>query len=78
MAADGLITMPSSFGPDETTNRLAAEVRAKGMTLFARIDHAAGAKAAALSLQPTDLLIFGNTKADTPNTSFQAISDGIS
>jgi uncharacterized protein (DUF302 family) len=66
MAADGLITMPSSFGPEETMNRLEAEVRAKGMTLFARIDHAAGAKAAGLSLPPTDLLIFGNAKAGTP------------
>jgi uncharacterized protein (DUF302 family) len=65
MAANGLITMPSRFGPKETMNRLEAEFRAKGMTLFARIDHAAGAKAAALSLQPTDLLIFGNTKAGT-------------
>jgi uncharacterized protein (DUF302 family) len=66
MAVDGLITMPSSFGPEETMNRLEAEVRARGMTVFARVDHAAGAKADGLSLRPTDLLIFGNAKAGTP------------
>jgi uncharacterized protein (DUF302 family) len=66
MVTDGLITIPSSYGPEETMNRLEAEVRAKGMTVFARIDHAAGANAAGLSLRPIDLLIFGNAKAGTP------------
>jgi uncharacterized protein (DUF302 family) len=66
MATDGLITLQSSFGPEETMNRLEAGVRAKGMTVFAHIDHAAGATAAGLSLPPTDLLIFGNAKAGTP------------
>jgi uncharacterized protein (DUF302 family) len=66
MAVDGLTTIPSSFGPQDTMNRLEAAVRAKGMTVFARIDHAAGASAAGLSLRPTELLIFGNAKAGTP------------
>jgi uncharacterized protein (DUF302 family) len=66
MAADGLITIKSGFGPEETMNRFEAEVRAKGMTVFAHIDHAAGAAAAGLPLRPTDLLIFGNAKAGTP------------
>ena len=66
MAADGLITIRSSFGPEETTNRLEAAVRAKGMTVFAHIDHAAGAVEVGLPLRPTDLLIFGNAKAGTP------------
>jgi uncharacterized protein (DUF302 family) len=47
-------------------NRLEAEVKAKGMTVFARIDHAAGATAAGLPLRPTEVLIFGNAKAGTP------------
>jgi uncharacterized protein (DUF302 family) len=47
-------------------NRLEAAVQAKGMTVFARIDHAAGAAAAGLSLKPTELLIFGNAKGGTP------------
>jgi uncharacterized protein (DUF302 family) len=42
MAADGLTTIPSSRGPRDTMNRLEAAVKAKGMTLFARINHAAG------------------------------------
>jgi uncharacterized protein (DUF302 family) len=66
MAADGLITMCSSHGPKDTMNRLEAEVKAKGMTVFARIDHAAGAAEVGLSLRPTELLIFGNAKAGTP------------
>jgi len=66
MAAQGLTTLPSSYGPKETMDRLAAEVKAKGMTVFARIDHAAGATAAGLPLRPTELLIFGNAKAGTP------------
>ena len=66
MSADGLITIPSSYGPGETMNRLRAEVKAKGMTIFAQIDHAAGATAVGLSLPPTELLIFGNAKGGTP------------
>ena len=66
MAAQGLTTIPSSYGPKDTMNRLEAEVRAKGMTVFARIDHAAGATAVGLSLRPTEVLIFGNARAGTP------------
>src|SRR5262245_27703940 len=66
MAADGLTTIPSSYGPKETMDRLEAEIKAKGMTVFARIDHAAGAAEAGLSLRPTELLIFGNAKSGTP------------
>jgi uncharacterized protein (DUF302 family) len=66
MAADGLITVRSSYGPKDTMNRLEAEVKAKGMTVFARVDHAAGATAAGLSLRPTELLIFGNARGGTP------------
>jgi len=47
-------------------NRFEAEVRARGMTVFAHIDHAAGATAVGLSLRPTELLIFGNAKTGTP------------
>jgi uncharacterized protein (DUF302 family) len=66
MAADGLITLRSSYGPKETMNRLETEVKAKGLTVFARIDHAAGAAAVGLPLRPTELLIFGNAKGGTP------------
>ena len=66
MAAEGLITIPSSFGSGETMDRLEAEIRAKGMTVFARVDHSAGAAAVGLPLRPTELLIFGSAKAGTP------------
>jgi uncharacterized protein (DUF302 family) len=66
MAVAGLITRPSRFDPDETMGRLERAVTAKGMTIFARIDHAAGAKNVGLELRPTALLIFGNARGGTP------------
>ena len=66
MASDGLTTVRSRHGPQETMARLEAEVKAKGMTVFAHVDHAAGAAAVGLSLRPTDLLIFGAAKGGTP------------
>jgi uncharacterized protein (DUF302 family) len=66
MAADGLITLRSSYGPKETMNRLETEVKATGLPVFARIDHAAGAAEVGLSLRPTELLVFGNAKGGTP------------
>src|ERR1700730_3141613 len=66
MAADGLTTIASDYGPKETMDRLEAEIKAKGMTVFARIDHAAGAAQAGLPLRPTEVLIFGSAKAGTP------------
>ena len=66
MAADGLTSLPSSFAAKETMDRLEAEIKTKGMTVFARIDHAAGAAQAGLPLRPTELLIFGSAKAGTP------------
>jgi uncharacterized protein (DUF302 family) len=66
MAPQGLTTIKSSHAPHETMTRLEAAVKAKGMTVFARIDHAAGASAAGLSLRPAEVLIFGNAKGGTP------------
>ena len=66
MATDGLITVTGKVGPQETLRRLENAIRARGMTIFARVDHAAGARDAHLDLRPTDLLIFGAPKAGTP------------
>jgi uncharacterized protein (DUF302 family) len=66
MAADGLTTIPSNYGTKDTMDRLEAEIKARGMTVFARVDHAAGAAEVALTLRPTELLIFGNPKGGTP------------
>jgi len=48
-------------------NRFEDEVRARGMTVFAYIDHAGSAAAAGLLLDPTDLLIFGNAQGSAPS-----------
>jgi uncharacterized protein (DUF302 family) len=66
MAIEGLTTVASGFGPKETMDRLAAAATAKGLTVFARIDHAAGAAAVGLPLRATELLVFGNAKGGTP------------
>jgi uncharacterized protein (DUF302 family) len=66
IAADGLITIQSHYGPKETMQRLKAAVKAKGFSVFAHIDHSAQAAQVNLSLPPTDLLIFGNPKGGTP------------
>ncbi|HYR23542.1 MAG TPA: DUF302 domain-containing protein [Chthoniobacterales bacterium] len=47
-------------------DRLEAEIRAQGMEVFVRIDHAKGASAAGLVLRPTELIIFGNARGGTP------------
>jgi uncharacterized protein (DUF302 family) len=63
---EGLTTIASGFDPKETMDRLEAEVRARGMTVFARIDHAAAAAEVGLTLRPTELIIFGNARGGTP------------
>jgi uncharacterized protein (DUF302 family) len=63
---EGLTSIRSAFGPTETMDRLQAEIRAQGMTVFARIDHAAGAAEAGLTLAPTEVIIFGNARGGTP------------
>ena len=66
MAIDGLTTVLSNVGPKETMDRLEVEIKSKGLTVFARIDHAEGAAAIGMSLRPTELIIFGNAKGGTP------------
>ncbi len=66
MAIDGLKSLRSRHEPKQTMDRLEAEVVARGMTVFSRIDHAAGAVAVDLPLRPTELLIFGHPRAGTP------------
>lgn len=61
-----MITIPSSNTVKATLERLESEVKARGIAVFARIDHAAGAVQAGLALRPTELLIFGNATAGTP------------
>ena len=63
---EGLTSIRSRFGTKETMDRLEAEIRAQGMRVFARIDHATGAAEAGLELRPTELIIFGNVRGGTP------------
>ena len=62
----GLISLKSTFPVKETVDRLVHRVESKGLTVFCRIDHAAGAVAAGLQLRPTTVVIFGNAKGGTP------------
>jgi uncharacterized protein (DUF302 family) len=61
-AADGLISVQSQHDVKTTTDKMEAAVKAKGMKVFIRIDHAAGASSVGAKLRPTELLIFGNPK----------------
>jgi uncharacterized protein (DUF302 family) len=65
MTPEGLITTASAHDPATTLQRLAAAIAAKGMTVIARIDHAAAAAKVGLSLRPTEVVIFGNPRAGT-------------
>jgi len=62
----GLIIKTSPYGVTQTLDRLEKIMKKKGLTIFARIDHAAGAKRAGLDLPATQVLIFGNPKLGTP------------
>lgn len=65
-STNGLITVQSQHSVADTANKLNALLIKKGMTVFARIDHSAGAEKVGQSLRPTELIIFGNPKAGTP------------
>jgi uncharacterized protein (DUF302 family) len=62
MPAEGLIVVASDFDTEQTMGRLEAEVRARGMTVFARIDHSAGATSVVRPFRPTEVLIFGHPR----------------
>ncbi len=66
MAVDGLLTIQSAFNVATTLEQLTKALEAKGVTIFAVIDHAAGAASIGLPLRPTTLVIFGNPAAGTP------------
>jgi uncharacterized protein (DUF302 family) len=61
-ASDGLVSKKSGVGVAETLDRLEAVLEKKGITIFSRVSHTAGAEDAGIELRPTELLIFGNPK----------------
>ena len=66
LAAEGLVTLKSPYPAKDTMNRLEEVARQRGLNVFARIDHAAGASKIGKLLRPTEVLIFGNPQGGTP------------
>ena len=65
-AADGVIEMESAHSVSETADRLVQQIEQRGLRVFSRIDHSAGAASIGAELRPTQLLIFGNPQGGTP------------
>lgn len=63
---DGLISVKSPYPVSQTLDRLEVGTKQRGLKVFARIDHAAGATSIGKILRPTELLIFGNPQGGTP------------
>jgi uncharacterized protein (DUF302 family) len=63
---NGIVEKSSHHSVDETVEKLKGILQAKGVTLFALIDHSGEAEKAGLKMPPTKLLIFGSPKAGTP------------
>jgi uncharacterized protein (DUF302 family) len=62
----GIVTIPSHHSVEQTVQKLEGILQAKGVKLFALIDHSGEAEKAGMQMRPTRLLIFGNPKAGTP------------
>ena len=62
----GIIDRPSVHSVDETLQKLTGILQAKGVSIFAIVDHSGEAAKAGLKMRPTKLVIFGSPKAGTP------------
>jgi uncharacterized protein (DUF302 family) len=65
-AVDGLVVVKSPHGAKATMDKLEGIVKERGLNVFARVDHSAGATKIGKSLRPTEVLIFGNPQGGTP------------
>ena len=63
---NGMISKLTNHSVDETVGKLKSILQAKGVTLFALIDHSGEAEKVGMKMKPTKLMIFGNPKAGTP------------
>jgi uncharacterized protein (DUF302 family) len=63
---NGIVHLQSPYSVPETLQRLEALVTAKGLTIFARVDHSGEAAKIGMEMQPTELLLFGSPKSGTP------------
>ena len=64
--SDDLVELKSADGFAPTLERVTNAIESHGMTVFARVDHAAGARTVGLVMPPTVVLIYGNPKGGTP------------
>ena len=72
--ADGVIRIKSMHSVTATVDNLESALKSKGMTIFKRVSHSAGAAKVGLELRPTELMIFGNPKIDTPLMQYQQLA----
>jgi uncharacterized protein (DUF302 family) len=63
---NGIVSKPSNHSVDATVEKLKGILQAKGVALFALVDHGGEAEKVGMKMRPTKLLIFGNPKAGTP------------
>src|ERR1700723_1217888 len=63
---NGIVRIASKHTVDETVEKLRGILQAKGVMLFAMVDHSGEAAKVGLPMPPTKLMIFGNPKAGTP------------
>jgi uncharacterized protein (DUF302 family) len=66
ITANGIISKPTTHSVDEVVAKLRTMLQAKGVTLFALVDHSGEAEKVGMKMKPTKLLIFGNPQAGTP------------
>jgi uncharacterized protein (DUF302 family) len=66
IGGNGIVNVPSNSSVDQTVDRFKGILEARGVTLFALIDHSGEAEKAGMKMLPTKLLIFGSPKAGTP------------
>jgi uncharacterized protein (DUF302 family) len=65
-ANNGILSKRSNYSVDATLERLKSALQAKGVTIFAVVDHSGEAEKVGLKMPPTKLVIFGSPKAGTP------------
>lgn len=66
MSPAGITTIVSAHSVDATVEKLKAILSAKGVSLFALVDHSGEAEKVGMKMHPTKLLIFGSPKGGTP------------
>ncbi len=66
MSGQGIVDIASHHSVDATVEKIRGILAAKGVTLFALVDHSGEAEKVGMKMRPTKLLIFGNPKAGTP------------